>query len=290
MIKPFDLITPDTVSQALEKLWQHENAKIVAGGTDVFVNMHKGTSYEILIDIKGLKKLNNIEFNEKDGLKIGALATMRQITRNEDVNKYYPALVDGLSSVGSVQVRSKATLAGNICNASPAADSAGPLLLYDAVVIAKSKEKERAIAISDFFTGPKQTCLEKGEMVTQIILAPPTQHSGSGYVKLKKRGAMEIGIMSAGAKLATDNSGKCTMARVSISAVNATPLRVKKAEDFLVGKELTNAILIAATEFAYELAAPITWRNSEEWSKEMVRVYMPMAMEKALERKGKGGY
>jgi len=132
--------------------------------------------------------------------------------------------------------------------------------------------------------------LKKGELVTHIRLAPPTPNSGSGYVKLKKRGAMEIGIMSAGAKLASETSGKCTMARITISAVNSTPLRVNKAEDFLVGKYLTSETLKAAAEYAYELAAPVTWRNSEEWSKEMVRVYMPMAMEKALERKGEGRY
>jgi len=290
MLKPFDLLTPDTIEQTLEKLWQHENAKIVAGGTDVFVEMHKGARYEILIDIKGLKKLGKIELNENTGLTIGALATMREIIRNENVKKYYPALVDGLSTVGSVQVRSKATIAGNICNASPAADSAGALLLYDAVVTVRSREEERAVAIADFFTGPKKNCLKKGELVTHITLAPPTQNSGSGYVKLKKRGAMEIGIMSAGAKLASETSGKCTMARITISAVNSTPLRVNKAEDFLVGKYLTSETLKAAAEYAYELAAPVTWRNSEQWSKEMVRVYMPMAMEKALERKGEGRY
>lgn len=290
MLKPFALHTPDTVAQALELLWQHEDAKVVAGGTDVFIEMHNGVSHAMLIDLKGLDKLRCATFDEAEGLTIGALATMRELIRNADVRKYYPALLDALSTVGSVQVRSKATIAGNICNASPAADSAGPLLLYDAVVRIRSREGERDVPIAEFFTGPKKNCLKKGEIVTQIMLAPPMRGSGSGYSKLKKRGAMEIGIVGAGVRLAADAANRCTLARFSLSAVNPTPVRVRKAEEFLVGRELNGENLQAAVDFAYETAAPLTWRNSEEWSKDMVRVFLRQSIERALDRREKGGY
>lgn len=290
MLQPFTLLSPNTIVQALEMLWQHEDAKLLAGGTDVFVDMHRGTSYRILIDLKGIGKLHAAEFDEQTGMRIGALVTMRELMRSEVIQKYYPALIDGLKLVGSVQVRSRATLAGNICNASPAADSAGPLLLYDAVVHIRSKNDERTVPIEDFFTAPKKNCLKKGEMVTHICLAPPVQNAGSGYIKLTKRGAMEIGIMGAGARLATDDAGLCTLARITMSAVNPTPVRVTQAEALLLGKELCRDHLQQAVACAYNLAAPSTWRNSEEWSRDMVRVYVPLAMEKALKRKGKGEF
>jgi len=291
MLKPFTLHIPNTIAQCLDLLWQHDDAKVLAGGTDVFVQMHKGESYPILVDLKKIQKLRALSFSSSEGLCIGASVTHRELIRDENARKYYPALIDAISKLGSVQVRNRGTVAGNICNASPAADTAVPLLLYDAVVHVMSKENaERDVAIADFFTGPKQTCLHKSEIVTQIRLAPPSIGSGSGYVKLMKRGAMEIGIMGAGVKIATDAAGKCTFARVALSAVNPTPVRVKEAEDFITGKELTAENIAGVTRLAYEKAAPKTWRNSEEWSKDMVRIYIPQAMQIARYRMGKGEF
>jgi len=291
MLKPFTLYTPDTVSQCVGLLWQHENAKVVAGGTDVFVKMHKGENYPILVDLKRIQKLRALSFGIDEGLSIGALVTYRELLHNKNLIRYYPALSDAISRIGSVQVRSRGTVAGNICNASPAADTAGPLLLYDAVIhIAGEKCDERTVSIADFFTGPGKTCLQKGEIVTQIRLMPPTISSGSGYVKLMKRGALEIAILGAGVKIALDASGKCTMARITLSAVNPTPIRVEEAEEYIIGKELTAESILHIAGLAYKKAEPKTWRNSEEWSKDMVRVYIPKAMQIALERLEKGEF
>jgi CO/xanthine dehydrogenase FAD-binding subunit len=290
MLKPFALLQPDTIKQCAEVLWQHEDAKVLAGGTDIFVEMHTGKAFPVLVDIKGIHKLHAICFDEEKGLEIGALATMGELLEDSNVQRYYPALVDAMESIGSVQVRNKATVAGNICNASPAADTAVPLILYDASLKLASHDGERVVSITDFFTGPKKTCLKRGEFVISITLSPPAGNGGSGYVKLRKRGAMEIGIMSAGIRFITDGTGKCVFARVGMAAVNPTPLRVKSAVDFIVGRELSGENLKELVNLAYEAAEPRTWRNSEEWSKDMVKVFMPEAIKKAFERKQKGGY
>jgi CO/xanthine dehydrogenase FAD-binding subunit len=290
MLKPFTLLQPDTVEQCAEILRQQEDAKVLAGGTDIFVEMHAGKTFPVLVDIKGIRKLHGICFDEEKGLEIGALATMGELLEDINVQRYYPALADAMESIGSVQVRNKATVAGNICNASPAADTAVPLILYDASLKIAGHDGERLVAITDFFTGPKKTCLRKGEFVISITLSPPAGNGGSGYVKLKKRGAMEIGIMGAGVRFITDNGGKCVLVRVGMAAVNPTPLRLKAAEDFIVGRELSDENLKKLVNLAYEAAEPHTWRNSEEWSRDMVKVYVPEAIRKAFARKQNGGY
>lgn len=290
MLKPFELYMPNTLEEAFALMETYPDARVVAGGSDVFVMMHNGQKIACLIDIKNIKELQGCEFCESFGLKIGALTTLSELEHSEYAKKYYPALVDAASKMASIQVRNKGTIGGNICNASPAADTAGPLYIYDAMVEIISKAGSRKVAITDFFTGPKETCLKPGELVAQIYLPAPAQNSGSAYMKLMKRGAMEIGIMSAGVMIACDNQGKCVLARISLSAVSPTPIRVTYAEEFLVGKKLTAENINHAAELSYGIACPRTWRNCEEWSKDMVMVFVPQAMDIAISRMQKGAF
>lgn len=290
MLKPFELYTPDTLDEAFGLMEKHRDATVVAGGSDLFVMMHKGEEHPCLIDIKNIKELKGLECSASLGMKMGALTKLSELERSEFVQKYYPALVDAASKMASIQVRNRGTVGGNICNASPAADTAGPLYIYDATVEIVSKSGTRKVAITDFFTGPKQTCLQPGELVAQIILPAPTPNSGSAYQKLMKRGAMEIGIMSAGVKIACDKDGKCVLARISLSAVNPTPIRATVAEEFLIGKELTAETISHTAELAYGIACPRTWRNCEEWSKDMVMVFVPQALDHAIKRLQKGAF
>lgn len=282
MLNPFKLITAKSLDEALASAAQ--GYKVVCGGTDIFVMMHKGIQYPALVDISNLEELKKISFDEKEGLTIGAGVTHSEIEKNEYVKKYYPALADGCSKIGSVQVRNRGTIGGNICNASPAADSAGPLLLYDAVVQIASLNGGREVKIEDFFTGVKKTVLKEGEIVVSVKLAPVTAKEGSAYLKLMKRGAMEIGIMSSGIRIVCDEKGVCTDARVTLSAVAPTPIRVKAAEAALTGAAVTDESVLQAAALAYEAATPKTWRNSEEWSKDMVSAYVPRAAGMALKR------
>lgn len=290
MLKPFELHMPNTLDEAFDLMEAHKDAKVLAGGSDIFVLMHKGQKYPCLIDIKNIKEMQGLEYDASSGLKIGALSTIAEIENSDYTKKYYPALVDAASKMASIQVRTKGTIGGNICNASPAADTAGPLCLYDAVVEIISRTGTRKVAITDFFTGPKKTCLKPGELVARIYLPAPTPNSGSAYMKLMKRGAMEIGITSTGVKVACDSEGKCVFARISLSAVAPTPIRVPNAEEFLIGKKLTTENINAAAEMSCGAACPKTWRNSEEWSKDMVKVFVPKTMDLAISRMQKGAF
>lgn len=286
MLSKFDLITAKSLEEAVAAA--ADGYTVVAGGSDIFVMMHKGVEYDKIVDISGLDELRQIRVTD-DGLEIGALATHNEIAENPAVRQDYPALAEGCISVGSTQVRNRGTIGGNICNASPAADSAGPLLLYDAIVRIEGKDGKKEVPITEFFTGVKKTVLQPGDIVTSVFLPQTFAHECSAYKKLMKRGAMEIGIMSAGVRLMMDASGNCVDARVSLSAVAPTPIRAPKAEDALKGGPVTEASIAAAAEEAYEIATPHTWRNSEEWSKDMTREYVKMAAEAALSRM-KGGF
>jgi len=282
MFKPFSLVTAENLDVAISAAKQ--GATVLAGGSDIFVMMHKGVEYPALVDISNLKELQGIQYDENKGLTIGALVTHTELEKNEYINKYYPAISDACRKVASTQVRNKGTIGGNICNASPAADTAGPLLLYDAIVHVQGEEGGRDIAIEDFFTGVKQTSLKTGEIVINVTLRPVSKREGSAYLKLMKRGALEIGIVSTGIRFCIDDQGKCIDARVSLSAVAPTPIRAKAAEIALLGKELNQEAIIQAAELAYEMASPRTWRNSEEWSKDMVREYVKRTAELAITR------
>ena len=290
MLKPFDLYMPNTLEETFDLMETYPDAKVVAGGSDVFVMMHNGQKFSCLIDIKNLEELKGFECNASLGMKIGALTTLSELEHSEFTKKQFPALVDAASKTASIQVRNKGTIGGNICNASPAADMAGPLYIYDATVEIVSKVGSRKVAITDFFTGVKTTCLQPGELVAQIYIPASMPNSGSAYMKLMKRGAMEIGIMSAGVKITCDCEGTCVLARISLSAVSPTPIRATYAEDFLVGKKLTAENINHAAELAYGIACPRTWRNCEEWSKDMVMVFVPQAMDIAIDRMQKGAF
>jgi len=282
VLKPFKLVTVDTVAEAISAV--KAGYKIIAGGTDILVMMHKGVSYQGLVDISGLEEIQKITFDETKGLTIGAAVTHSELEENEYVQKYYPALADGCCKIGSKQVRNRGTIGGNICNASPAADSAGPLLLYDAVISITGPRGTRVVDVKDFFIGVKRTVLEEGEIVMSIQLPMPVKYTGSAYLKLMKRGALEIGIMSTGIKIVCNEAGICTDARISLSAVAPTPIRVEAAESALTGSAVTEESILQAAEIAYETAQPKTWRNSEEWSKDMVKVYIPRTAQIAIKR------
>lgn len=282
MIKPFELAIAKTIDEAIN--YADDGYKILAGGTDILVMMHKGTEYPYLLDISEIQELKSISFDPEKGLLIGACATHADLENNPYVKEFFPALADGCSKIGSTQVRNRGTIGGNICNASPAADSAGPLMLYDAVVNVKGKNGTRTIPIEKFFTGVKKNVLSRDEIVVSISLPVNKGREGSAYLKLMKRGAMEIGIMSVGIRIICDEEGSCTDARLTLSAVAPTPIRVREAEAALIGERISDESIGRAAGYAYDSATPHTWRNSEEWSKDMVLTYVPRAAALAVKR------
>jgi CO/xanthine dehydrogenase FAD-binding subunit len=284
MLNQFELFTPTTVAEAVSILSQNPDCKIVAGGTDVFVEMHAGKKIACLMDIKGIEALKGMQWSEQDGLYFGALTTYAEIERFDAVKKYYPALIDASCKTGSTQIRMKGTLAGNICTASPAGDSTGALLAYDAIVHVEGPAGKRSIQISEFFSSYKKTALKEGELVTGISMPPPAQKTGSASIKFTRRKAMDIGILSCCVRITLDNENTCENARIALLSVSPTPIRIYQAEEFLVGRQINDETVQEAAEICFRAAQPKTWRADEEYSKELVKTVVPQTIEIAVKR------
>lgn len=289
MLNTFELLTPKTLDEAVKLLAEHDHCKVLAGGTDVFVEMHAGKIYPCLLDIKQIEELKGLSWSEKDGLCIGALTTFAEIERSEAVKQNYPALIDSATKTGSVQVRMRATLAGNVVTASPSACNIAVSLMYDAMVRLQGPSGVREIPMTEFLTGVKTCCLYKGELLTHILLPAPEKNTGSAYLKLTRRKAMDIALLGIATRVVCDDKGICTTARIALTGSATTPIRAYEAEESLIGKELTEEAIKNAAQLAYEIAKPRKgWRRNEEYSKDMVLVMTPRSMAVAMERMNKG--
>jgi CO/xanthine dehydrogenase FAD-binding subunit len=288
MLNSFELLTPKTLSEAIKLYSEHPECKVLAGGTDIFVEMHAGKEIPCLLDIKEIDELKGLSWSETGGLCFGALTTFDTLEKSELVRKHYPALVDSISQTASTQIRMRGTVAGNICTASPAGDSTGVLLAYGAMIRMQGPKGERTLPINEFFVGYKTTALKSGEIVTHITLPAPKVNTGSASTKLTRRKAMDIGILGSAVEVVCDSEDTCISARIALLSAAPTPIRVYKAEEYLVGKKLTEEVMNQAAELAYEVAQPKTWRSSEEYSRDMVRVIVPQTIKAACDRMKKG--
>ena len=284
MLPSFELYAPKTIAEAC-RMKRQLQAPIVAGGTDVFVAMHGGGMRpEALIDIKGIEGLH--EFSQTaDHVTLGALTSHRFIEESEFFRTVYTALYEGCSQVGSVQIRQRGTLGGNICNAVPSADSIGPLLVFDALCIAASEEAERAIPLNDFFLGPKKTVLGPGELLKALVLPVPAPGTGSCYIKYTRRKAMDLALCGYSMRLTLDEDGTIVAARTALTTCAPTPIRGPKAEEYLLGKRASAVDLEALGPIAAEDAHPrSSWRASAEFRWKMIQELSVRAFQTALAR------
>lgn len=281
----FDYVRAGSLKEASELASEKgSKAILMAGGTDVILLMKaKAVPADTVIDIKEISDLDSIVFSEGEGMRIGALAKLFDIQTSDIVRKKMPALADAAHYVASAQIRRKGTMAGNICNASPSADTASILLAMDAKVKVYNNEIERDVPIGDFFKGVKKTCLEKGDIVTEIFVPELKKGEGSAYFKHSVRKAMDLAIVGVAVwiKMDGDRVDDC---RIAMGGVGTTPLRAYSAEKILKGSELTDDLLEKAAETASEECSPISdVRASAEYRKDMIRVYTKRAVKKAVE-------
>lgn len=281
----FDYVRAGSLKEASELASEKgSKAILMAGGTDVILLMKaKAVSADTVIDIKEISDLDSIVFSEGEGMRIGALAKLFDIQTSDIVRQKMPALADAAHYVASAQIRRKGTMAGNICNASPSADTASILLAMDAKVKVYNNENEKEISIGDFFKGVKKTCIEKGDIVTEIFVPELKKGEGSAYFKHSVRKAMDLAIVGVAAWIKMDGS-KVTDCRIAMGGVGTTPLRAYSAEKILKGSELTDDLLEKAAVAASEECSPISdVRASAEYRKDMIRVYTKRAVKKAVE-------
>jgi CO/xanthine dehydrogenase FAD-binding subunit len=290
MLAPFDLLIPETLDEALRILSEKgQECKVYAGGTDVFVDMHsKYEQHPYLMDIKRISELKEFEYIPGQGISIGALTTHHFLDRSPVIRRYFPALYEGASQVGSVQIRHRGTIGGNICNAVPSGDTLGPLLALDAKAVISGMNGLREIPLEDFFLGPKKTVLNSGELLVKIVLPDPGKTS-SAYIKFTRRGAMDLALLGASASIGLDENGVCSFARISLTTCAPVPMRAKQAEARLIGQRLTDELISEAGIDAAQEARPrSSWRCTEEYRREVLKEIVPRVIHTAMERAKKG--
>lgn len=287
MVLPqFEYLAPTTIGEACNLLLElGEGAKVMAGATDLIPPMRdKAIAPEYLIDLKKIPGLDQLTYDEEEGLKIGALTTLRTLETSPLVKEKNPAVAHAAKVVASTQIRMKGTMAGNICNASPSCDSAPNLLAQGAKILVQGPDKDRVIKIEDFFLGVKKTSLEPGEIVTGIVIPPLKENEATAYIKHAVRKAMDLAIIGVAVKIKVEE-GICTDAKIDLGAVATTPIRAPKAEAALIGKALTDEAIVKASEEAMASCDPISdIRASKEYRKDMVRVFTKRAIRQAMEQ------
>jgi CO/xanthine dehydrogenase FAD-binding subunit len=258
VVRNFTYYDPKTVRQAVRLLQKHQgDVKVLAGGTDLFLRMrHRALMPAVVVDLKRIRALTGLRYSGQKGLRIGATVTQGEVETHASVRRHYGALAEAAGWVGSPQTRHRATVVGNLCNASPAADTAPALIAYRAVVNIAGPEGERQVPIEAFFTGPGQTALAPNEIVTELLLPPPQGKHGWGFLR-RTRTAIDIALISSCAVVRAEN-GVCSDVSIGLGAVAPTPLRATDAEALLRGKQPDAALIEAAGEAAAAACNPIS--------------------------------
>jgi carbon-monoxide dehydrogenase medium subunit len=286
-VKEIDYAAPQTVAEAVALLALHgDRARPFAGGTDLLVQVREGRrDIDLLIDLKHISEVIELKYDEKAGLRIGAAVPCCQIYEFKEA-KRYPALIDAASLVGGVQIQNRASLGGNLCNASPAADSIPALIAHEAICVIAGAKAMREIPVEQFCTGPGRTVLARGEILLSLRLPPPKKQSGAAYLRFIPRNEMDIAVVGVGASVNLDASKtECVAARIGLAAVAPTPLFVREAGSALVDGALTEAHIEKAAALAQAAAKPISdMRGDAEYRKHLVGVLTKRALRGALER------
>jgi carbon-monoxide dehydrogenase medium subunit len=274
---------PKSLEGALALLAEQENVMPMIGGTDLVIAMREeAATPSHVVDLNEIPELNYI--TEEEGyIKIGATTTHSQVASDPLVNEL-PALYDAVSRIGSPQIRNRGTITGNICNASPAADTAPPLLVHDAEVVVKSLDDERIMPLEDLFAGPKINSLEPDELLTEIRVPMPNGGTASSFKRIGRRKAFTLSIVSAAAFIQME--GKiCVDANLAFGCVAETPIRAPDAEAVLINSELDEEAIEEASKIVYDTVQPITdVRGTAEYRKDMCPVLMKRAIAEGLER------
>jgi carbon-monoxide dehydrogenase medium subunit len=285
-VRTFEYLKPTSIPGVLDLLERHgEEAKLIAGGTDVMVQWKKRIiSPRYLISVRNVSELQKLSAN--GGLSIGSAVTHRTLELDRGIRSTFPIITDAVANLGSVQVRNSATMGGNICNAAPSADTAPPMLVLEADVHVKGPGGDRTIALAEFFQGPSRTVLKPNECVTHFSVSQLLPRTGAAYWKLSRRKAMDLPILGVAMLLSLEEDmHTCTKARVALGVAGPTPRRAPQTEAFLEGKPVDEEVLREAGKIAAQEASPrTTIRGSEWYRRNMIEVLVRRTGGICLER------
>ena len=260
-------------------------ARVLAGGTDLLIQMRSGrVEPELLVDIKGIPELRSI-VAKSGGFRFGAAVSCMELIEHEEFATAWPGVTDGVRLIGSIQVKGRATVGGNLCNASPAADTVPALIAAAAVARIVGPDGQREVPVEDIPAGPGRTSLASGEIVVSIRLPRRARRSGDAYLRFTPRTEMDIAVVGAGVNLTLDRKGLCTQARVSLGAVAERALLVHDAAAALIGTPVDNAALDRLASAASAACRPIDdKRGTRDFRIKVAGVIARRAAEIALVR------
>lgn len=283
-MKRFDYLAPTSLKEAVDILAEKPETLPLAGGTDLLVQIRE--RHRPVSAVMSLKRVQDVHEYTKNGMfAIGSAVKVGRVAGDLWMQHSYSALAAGAGLIGSVQIQNMASIGGNICNASPSADTAPPLLALDARLLIASAQGERTLPLADFFLGPGKTALQPGELLKVILLPKPEPHSGSFYYRHTPRARMDIAVVGSAAMLALDEDGRIAKARIALGAVAPTPIRAREAEALLVGQVPSDELFARAASLSKDAAVPIDdLRSSADYRRHLVEVYTQRALRQALIR------
>ena len=277
---------PTSLDQAISVLAAAgENGRMLAGGTDLIIQMRAGVRQPgQVIDAKKVPELQALSFEAQTGLRLGAARACSDIIADATVQQHYPGLVEAAGLIGSDQILARASVGGNVCNGSPAADTTPALIALGAVCHIAGPNGTREVAVEDFVTAPGQTVLAPNELLVAFQIPAPQGQAADCYQRFIPRNEMDIAVVGVGACVALDGD-TCTAARIGLGAVAARPLLAKEAGDALVGKTLDDAAIETAAQLAQQAASPISdMRGTAEFRTHLVGVLTRRTLKAAAAR------
>jgi aerobic carbon-monoxide dehydrogenase medium subunit len=276
---------PQSVAQAVGLMAADPGASIIAGGTDLLVQFRGGMKRpSAFIDVKRIPELTSITL-DASGLRLGAATPAAEICEHAEIRRLWPGLVDAVHLIGSTQIQGRGTVGGNLCNASPAADTTCALIVSRAQCVIAGSRGERTLAVEDFCTAPGKTVLQPGELLVAVRLPRPGPRTADAYLRLIPRTEMDIAVAGAGVSLTLDARGTCTDARVAIGAVAPKALLVPAAAQALIGSSIDRAAVARAAEAASAAARPIDdKRGTIAYRRKVVGVLTSRAVTIAVDR------
>jgi xanthine dehydrogenase FAD-binding subunit len=287
-LKDFAYAAPATLKEATRLLAAaNGKARILAGGTDIIVQLREGLrEADLVVDVKQIPELAELSYSPAKGLRLGASVPCYRIYEDAAISAAYPALADAARIIGGWQIQTRASVGGNLCNSSPAADTIPALIAHNATCAIAGPKGERQVKVEDFCTGPGRNVLEPGELLAALELPPPAKNASSAYERFIPRNEMDIAVVGAGSwlKLAADGQ-TVEQARIGVGAVAPTPKIATEAAQWLAGKPATEDIFARAGELAKNVASPISdMRGTAEYRMHLVGVLVKRTLLKAAER------
>jgi CO/xanthine dehydrogenase FAD-binding subunit len=280
--------SPKTIADAVKLLAAHgEKARPLSGGTDLIIQLRAGTRRpEFVVDVKQIPELHQISFSMQHGLRLGAAVSCIELHENADMRRSYPGLTEAAHLIGSLQIQSRASVGGNLCNGSPAGDATPALIALNAKARIVGPSGERVVPVETFITSPGRTVLKPGELLVEFIIDAPARHSSDAYLRFIPRNEMDIAVVGVGVALTLDlGDDRVVDARIALGAVGPTPIFAAEASKSLIGKKLDDAAVENAGRLAISVATPIDdMRGTAEFRRHVVGVLTRRALVIAADR------